>query len=54
MPVAPVVSHGLLEERLVLISAGSNVIRFVPPLIIEEKDIQEMVQRLQRSIEAVC
>ena len=54
MPVAPVVSHGLLEERLVLISAGSNVIRFVPPLIIEEKDVQEMVQRLQRSIEAVC
>lgn len=31
MPVGPVVKTALLEEHLVLISAGSQVIRFVPP-----------------------
>ena len=51
-PVAPVVKNALLEQRLVLISAGSNVIRFVPPLIIEREDVDEMVRRLQAAIEA--
>ena len=51
-PVAPVVKNALLEQRLVLISAGSNVIRFVPPLIIEREDVDEMVRRLQAASEA--
>lgn len=52
--VAPLVSHALLKEKLVLISAGRNIIRFVPPLIIEMQDVDEMVRRLEASIEAVC
>lgn len=46
VPAGEVVSKALLEEKLVLISAGSNVIRFVPPLVIGKEDVDEMVKRL--------
>lgn len=36
-----------LEKGLVLISAGSNVIRFLPPLIISRCDVDEMTERLR-------
>ena len=52
-PVASVVNHALLKERLVLISAGNQIIRFVPPLVIEEKDVDEMVRRLEAAVVAV-
>ena len=32
-----------LEKGVVLISAGSNLIRFVPPLIIEKEDVDKMI-----------
>lgn len=53
MPVAGLVSNALLEQKLVLISAGSHVIRFVPPLVIETKDVDEMIGRLSNAIKAV-
>ena len=46
----PIVSKALLEQKLVLISAGANIIRFVPPLIIEKSDVDEMVKRLEAVI----
>lgn len=52
-PVSPVVKNALLEQHLVLISAGANIIRFVPPLVIEKADVDEMVKRLEAAIEAV-
>ncbi|MDO5407544.1 MAG: aspartate aminotransferase family protein [Eubacteriales bacterium] len=52
-PVGPLVKHALLEEKLVLISAGSNIIRFVPPLVIEKSDVDEMCLRLEKAIAAV-
>ena len=51
--VGPVVTNALLEQHLVLISAGVNIIRFVPPLVIEKADVDEMVVRLKAAIEAV-
>ena len=51
VPVGPIVSKALLEQKLVLISAGTNIIRFVPPLIIEKSDVDEMVKRLEAVIE---
>ena len=39
-------NKALLEQRLVLISAGANVIRFVPPLIITEHHVDEMIEKL--------
>ena len=50
VPVGPIVSKALLEQKLVLISAGSNIIRFVPPLIIEKSNVDEMVKRLEAVI----
>ena len=43
-----------LENGLILINAGSNIIRFVPPLIITEENIDEMAAILAESIEEVC
>lgn len=51
--VGPVVTNALLEQHMVLISAGANIIRFVPPLVIEKADVDEMVVRLKAAIEAV-
>ena len=50
--VGPVVSNALMEQHLVLISAGANIIRFVPPLVIEKADVDEMVVRLKAAIKA--
>lgn len=51
--VGPVVTNALLEQHLILISAGANIIRFVPPLVIKQADVDEMVVRLKAAIEAV-
>ena len=51
VPAGPVVSRALTEEKLVLISAGANVIRFVPPLVIEKEDVDEMIRRLKKALE---
>ena len=53
MPAGPVVKTALLEEHLVLISAGSQIIRFVPPLVIEKEDVDEMIVRLERAVNSV-
>lgn len=36
-----------LEKGLILMSAGTNVIRFVPPLVIEKKHVDEMIAILE-------
>ncbi|HOE90158.1 MAG TPA: aspartate aminotransferase family protein [Sphaerochaeta sp.] len=41
------------EKKLLLASAGSNVVRFVPPLIITEKEIDAAVKILQESLSEV-
>ncbi|MCD7834716.1 MAG: aspartate aminotransferase family protein [Lachnospiraceae bacterium] len=47
-PVGEIVSKSL-ENGLVVLSAEGNVLRLVPPLVIEKKDIDEMVVRLEAS-----
>lgn len=51
-PVGDLVSHALLEEKLVLISAGTQIIRFVPPLVIRKEDVDEMIGKLKAAIDA--
>ena len=48
-PVGEIVGKAL-ENGLVVISAGSNVLRLVPPLIITERDIDEMAEKLEASL----
>ena len=45
VPVGDIVNRSL-ERGLVLISASNNVVRFVPPLIIENEHVDEMIQLL--------
>ena len=46
-PVGQIAAKAI-EEGLIIITAGSNVLRFVPPLIIEKKHVDEMVCKLDR------
>ncbi|HAR78420.1 MAG TPA: aspartate aminotransferase family protein, partial [Anaerostipes hadrus] len=39
-----------LEKGLIIISAGNNVIRFVPPLVIEKEHVDEMISILEDCI----
>lgn len=39
-----------LENGLVLITAGANVIRFLPPLIATKADVDEMITKLEASL----
>jgi acetylornithine/N-succinyldiaminopimelate aminotransferase len=42
-----------LENRLILFSAGTNVIRFVPPLVITKADVDEMISKLKSALDEV-
>ncbi len=42
-----IVKKALLEQQVVLIAAEHNTIRFVPPLVIEKKHIDEMQEKLE-------
>ena len=46
-PVGEIVKAAL-GEGLVILSAGSNVLRFVPPLVITKEDIDEMIAKLEK------
>ena len=47
-PVGEVVTKAI-ENGLIVISAGGNVLRMVPPLVITESDIDEMIEKLEKS-----
>ncbi len=49
VPVGPVISR-CLEKGLVLINAGSNILRFVPPLVITREHVGEMVRILREAL----
>ena len=49
IPVGKIVAKAL-ENKLVILSAGHDVIRLVPPLVITEADIDEMVQKLSETL----
>ncbi len=49
VPVGDIIKK-CLDNGLILISAGTNVIRFVPPLIIKKENIDEMIDILEDNI----
>ena len=51
-PVGAVAKEAL-EKGLIVISAGSNVIRMVPPLIIEKEHVDEMIGKLDEVLSEI-
>ena len=49
-PINPIINTAL-SKGLILINAGSDIIRFVPSLIITEEDIDKMTEILKAAIE---
>jgi acetylornithine/N-succinyldiaminopimelate aminotransferase len=49
-PAAIDVVKAAMAEGLLLVPAGTNVVRFVPPLTIQPRHIREAVQRLERAL----
>ena len=47
----PLMISNALDNGLILFSAGTNVIRFVPPLVITEKDVDEMIVKLRKALD---
>jgi acetylornithine aminotransferase len=49
-PAAIEVVKAAMAEGLLLVPAGTNVVRFVPPLTIKPRHIREAVKRLERAL----
>ncbi|MCR5848774.1 MAG: aspartate aminotransferase family protein [Lachnospiraceae bacterium] len=49
-PVGDIINYAL-DKGLVLINAGTNIIRFLPPLIITKDDVDRMIVILKEAIE---
>lgn len=51
IPVGQVAAKAL-EQGLMVITAGSDVLRFVPPLVIEKQHVDEMAEKLDAVLQA--
>ena len=49
-PVGPIISKAI-EKGLILINAGTNIIRFVPPLVITKLDVDAMMTILDECLQ---
>ena len=52
IPVKEIITD-CIDQGLLLINAGENIIRFVPPLIINEKDIEQCIKVLDNSLSKI-
>ena len=49
----PVGKVAALEQGLIVITAGADVLRFVPPLVIEKQHVDEMIEKLEKALLSV-
>ena len=52
LPVGKVAAAAL-EQGLIVIIAGADVLRFVPPLVIEKQHVDEMIEKLEKALLSV-
>jgi len=52
LPVGKVAAAAL-EQGLIVITAGVDVLRFVPPLVIEKQHVDEMIEKLEKALLSV-
>ena len=53
VPVGGIISR-CLEKGLVLINAGSNILRFVPPLVITQENVDKMTEILREALQSAA
>jgi acetylornithine/N-succinyldiaminopimelate aminotransferase len=47
VPAKPVV-HELFDEGVIIVTAGTNVLRLLPPFIINEANVDELIEKLEK------
>ena len=52
LPVGKVAAAAL-EQGLIVITEGADVLRFVPPLVIEKQHVDEMIEKLEKALLSV-
>lgn len=50
---SPMIVNAALAEGLLIAPAGPKVLRFVPPLVVTEKDVNEAIEKLEKAIAKV-
>ncbi len=50
VPSADIISRALTEQNLILIGAANNTVRFVPPLVVTNDDVDEMMEKLEKAL----
>jgi acetylornithine aminotransferase len=50
-PAAPDVVGAALAEGLLLVPAGTTVVRFVPPLVFKPRHVRQLMMRLEKALQ---
>ena len=50
MPVKDIIAN-VMENGMIIISAGANTLRFLPPLTIQKEHVDEMIGILEKAIQ---
>ena len=45
--------RSLINERLLTVKAGQNIIRILPPLILEMKHVDEAISKMTKAFESL-
>ena len=44
---------GLQREKVLAIPAADNVVRFLPPLVIEKRDLDEATEKIEKVVSSL-
>ena len=50
--MAVIINRALLDEHIVLINAGTNILRIIPALIVTKEVVDEAIEKIDRAITA--
>ncbi|MEB3253264.1 MAG: aspartate aminotransferase family protein [Synechococcus sp.] len=51
---APQLAAAAIDHQLLLVPAGPNVLRMVPPLVISQREVRQLLQRLEATLAATA